>query len=313
MRTKIIFLSLLNFLSTLIIAQDIAGIFSKSYGNEKNPAIIFLHGGPGYNSVSFELSTAQVLADKGYFVIVFDQRGCGRSKGVKNSQYTKDEALADINTLYKKYHIKKASLIGHSWGGILATWYTEKFPNKVHSLILTDAPLSLQKTFKTIIGTCRKIYTEQNSPDLKYIEMLEKMDSTSLEYSSYCFYHAIANRNSFYSPKNPSEESKEIYRKMMASADAKYLSDLANEPVSGFYNNEHYTKIDLTETLKRITISKKVYGIYGKEDGLYGKDQLDSIKSILGESNFKIIINASHNVFIDQQVEFINCIIKFVN
>lgn len=313
MKTKIIFLLLLNFVTPFIIAQDTTAIFSKSYGNEKNPAIIFLHGGPGYNSVSFELSTAQTLADKGYFVIVFDQRGCGRSKGIKNSKYTKNEALSDINELYKKYHIKKATLIGHSWGGILGTWYTDKFPKKVHRLLLTDAPLSLQKSFKTIISTCRKIYSEKNTSNLQYIRMIEKMDTTSLQYSSSCFYNAALNSNYFYTPKNPSEESKEVFKTIMNSANAKYMSDMAMEPVSGFYKNEHYTTIDLTIILKKMALTKKIYGIYGSEDGLYDTEHLNSIKSIVGESNFKIIANASHNVFIDQQSEFINQLIKFIN
>ena len=100
---------------------------------------------------------------------------------------------------------------------------------------------------------------------------------------------------------------------MMTSANAKFMSGMTMEPVSGFYKNEHYTTIDLTTTLKKLTATKKIYGIYGSEDGLYDTEQLNSIKSIVGANNFKIITNASHNVFIDQQAEFINQVMKFIN
>ena len=54
--------------------------------------------------------------------------------------------------------------------------------------------------------------------------------------------------------------------------------------------------------------SKKVdiYAIYGKEDGLYSKEQIAELKNIVGDSKVKYLENCSHNVFIDQQNEFIN-------
>ena len=75
MKLFIIFFSLL-ILSVSIQAQD---IYSKAFGNKKGIPVIFLHGGPGFNCVNFEVTTAQKLADKGFYVIVYDRRGEGRS------------------------------------------------------------------------------------------------------------------------------------------------------------------------------------------------------------------------------------------
>lgn len=309
--SRYIFSFILSLAVSISLAGDTTGLFSKSYGDANNPAILYLHGGPGYNSVLFELSTASVLAEKGYYVIVFDQRGCGRSRKMKKSEYTREEALSDMIAIYDRYKIKTATLIGHSWGGILGTWFTESYPDKVDKLVLTGAPLSLQKTFKTILRTCKKIYIENNSSQLKYIEQLENMDSTSLEYSSYCLMHAMANRTSFYAPKNPSEESKAIYKAMKESPDAKYLSSMERDPVSGFYKSERYTTIDLSSSLKKLSGTKKIYGIYGSEDGLYDAEHMAALKVITGENNFAVIDNASHNVFIDQQTKFIDQLVKF--
>ena len=133
--------------------------YSQSYGNPSNPAILFLHGGPGYNAFSFEFSTAEALAENGFYVIVYDQRGCGRTKTDTNSSFTFQESFNDLNLIYNKYNLEKATLIGHSFGGTVGMLFSEKFPEKVENLILVGSPISYQMTFKNIIVRCKKIYT----------------------------------------------------------------------------------------------------------------------------------------------------------
>ena len=132
-------------------------LYSKSFGKKEDPAIIFMHGGPGYNCATFEMTTAQKLADKGLYVIVYDRRGEGRSFDPK-AKYNFKQSFKDILGLYKDYSIKKATLIGHSFGGILATLFAKKYSEMVSSLILVGAPVSLQRSFKNIIQRSEKIY-----------------------------------------------------------------------------------------------------------------------------------------------------------
>lgn len=292
----------------LSYGQD--SFYNKAYGNVSNPAIIFLHGGPGYNAFSFEISTAQELADNGFYVIVYDQRGCGRTKSDTNSQYTFEEAFADLNNIYTKYNVKTATLIGHSFGGTLGILYANNYPEKVENLILVGSPLSYQMTFKHIISKCKKIYSENSSPQLQYIEMLEKMDTTTLEYSSYCFMHAMT--NGFYKAKNPSEKSKIINANLMKNSMASYLSNMTREPVSGFFEKEHYTTLNLSSNLTELKGKINVFGIYGQEDGLFDSEQITLLQSILGSDNFTIVENASHSVFIDQQDVFISQVKKYI-
>lgn len=285
--------------------------YTKAYGSESNPAVIFLHGGPGYNAFSFEFSTAQELADNGFYVIIYDQRGCGRTKSDTNSLFTFEEAFADLSEIYTKYNVQTATLIGHSFGGTLGILYATNYPEKVDNLILVGSPLSYQMTFKHIISTCKKIYAENSSPQLQYIEMLEKMDSTSLEYSSYCFMHAMT--NGFYKAKNPSEKSTIIYDSLRNNSKASYLSNMTREPVSGFFEKEHYTTLDLSSNLTELKEKIKVFGIYGQEDGLFDSEQITLLQTILGADNFTLVENASHSVFIDQQDFFISQIGKYIS
>lgn len=287
-------------------------IYTKTFGNGKDKPIIFLHGGPGYNCVNFEVTTAQQLADKGFFVIVYDRRGEGRSKD-PSAKFTFKETFDDLNTIYKDYSLTKATLIGHSFGGVVATLFADVNPKKVQSIILVGAPVSLQSTFKNILAKSKSIYqTKKDSVNLKYISMLENMDTTSIEYSSYCFGHAM--QNGFYTPKNPTTEAKNIYSKFRTDALlTEYASQMSYEAPKGFWKNEKYTTIDLTNTLQILKKQKiKLFGLYGKDDGLYSIQQINDLQTLIDSSNVKYFDNCSHNVFIDQQTQFIEAVITWI-
>ena len=193
--------------STIVVNSQI--IYSKAFGNPSDKPLIYLHGGPGYNSVGFESTTAQKLSESGFYVISYDRRGEGRSPD-KDAKFTFNETLDDINLIYEKFNLTSATLIGHSFGGIIATLYAEKHPNKTKSIILVSAPLSMQETLSTILKSSKSIYiSNKDSVNLNYINMLEKMDKSSIEYSSYCFSHAM--QNGFYYPNEPTKEASNIY------------------------------------------------------------------------------------------------------
>lgn len=303
MKTLSILITLFLFTSALKSQT----IYSKAFGDPKANPIIFLHGGPGYNCAGFEVTTAEKLADNGFYVIVYDRRGEGRSPDTK-ATYTFKETFDDINTLYKTYKIKKANIMGHSFGGMVATLYAEKYSNKVKSVILVGAPVCLQETFRTIIKTSKEIYESKNDTiSLSYIRMLQKMDTTSMQYASYCFMNAM--QNGFYSAKNPTDAAKKIFGILGASDLLQVAQKMTYEAPQGFSKNEKYTTLNLTANIKNLVSKKiKVVGLYGKEDGLYSNEQIMALQAIIGESNLKYFDNCSHNVYMDQQEGFINAL-----
>ncbi|TXE15353.1 alpha/beta hydrolase [Psychroserpens burtonensis] len=292
--------------STIVVNSQT--IYSKAYGNPSDKPLIYLHGGPGYNSVGFESTTAQKLSESGFYVISYDRRGEGRSPD-KDSKFTFNETFDDINLIYEKFNLTSAILIGHSFGGIIATLYAEKYPNKTKSIILVSAPLSMQETLSTILKSSKSIYiSNKDSVNLNYINMLEKMDKSSIEYSSYCFSHAM--QNGFYYPKEPTIEALNIYKKFKTdSLLIKYSSKMTYEAPKGFWQNEKYTTLDLKDNLKQIVKNgTPVFGLYGKDDGLFSERQVKTIENLVGEANLIYLNNCSHNLFIDQQTKFINAL-----
>lgn len=280
-------------------------IYSKAYGNPSNEAIIFLHGGPGYNAIGFEATTAQVLANNGFYVVVYDRRGEGRSVDA-HAKFTFQETFNDLNAIYNKYNLTKVTLMGHSFGGIVGTLFTEQNPSKVSNLVLVGAPVSMQETFTNIVSQCKIIYqNKEDANNLKYIVMLEQMDKASLPYSSYCFGHAM--QNGFYFPKSPTKEATDIYAKLQA--DTTYgggAAKMTMEAPKGFWENESYTSIDMTTNLKNVMKNgTPVFAMYGLEDGLFSTEQLRKVEALVSTAHFKSFENCSHNVFMDQQAQFI--------
>lgn len=279
-------------------------LYVKSFGEVSNPAIIYLHGGPGYNSANFEITAAENLANEGFFVIIYDRRGEGRSEDA-NAKYSINESIEDIKSIIDYYKLSKVNVIGHSFGGILSVKFANKYPELVNSIILVGAPVNLQESFKTIIKSSKKIYENTNDQtSLKYIAILEKMDTSTMQYASYCFMNAM--KNGFYSTKNPDEDAKKLYSMFNTNQTLKtYSGAMTQYPPSAFAKNDNYTNLDLKNEIKELVARKtKIYGIYGKEDGLYSEQQVMELKSIIGDNNLKYYDNCSHNPFIDRQKSF---------
>lgn len=121
----------------------------KEFGNPKNPTIIVVHGGPG-GDFNYLLPLRN-LADN-FHLVFYDQRGTGLSPRVKLEELTIEQYIQDLDDIIKTYNHKgKVSLIGHSWGGILAIGYIGKYPNKVSHAVIAEPGMLNQDTAKVFV------------------------------------------------------------------------------------------------------------------------------------------------------------------
>lgn len=277
-------------------------LYIKTYGNEKNKPLIFIHGGPSGNATLFEGTTAQNLANLGFHVIVYDRRGEGRSTDL-NATFTYEEAFQDLNSIYKKYHLKKAVLLSHSFGGLVATLYTHKYPQNVSALVLAGALFAQQETYNHILDTLKQKYSN-DSKQLKKINIVENLSKSSAEYRKGCF--ELAGENGFFKIPNPTSDSKKLYANYEAGDFFKTNIRNKNAPLL-FYQNEKQNNIDTRSILKQIKASSvPVFGIYGKQDGIFSSAQIKFIKDFVGKNHFALLDNCSHYLFVDQQAAFLS-------
>ena len=100
--------------------------------------LLYLAGGPGYNSFSFEHTMGSQL-ETHLQVIYFDERGTGRSDRPANKDYAMSTLVTDIEALRQRLGLPQLSLMGQSFGGTIALEYAKQFPGQVQKLILVDA------------------------------------------------------------------------------------------------------------------------------------------------------------------------------
>ncbi|WP_170254585.1 alpha/beta fold hydrolase [Phaeodactylibacter luteus] len=113
--------------------RDGVQTYYRVYGN--GAPILLINGGPGLNSQGFE-GLAAALAKK-YQVILYDQRGTGRTqlRSPGPETVTMDLMVADIEALRRQLGLQEWVVMGHSFGGILASYYTARHPGMAKGLI----------------------------------------------------------------------------------------------------------------------------------------------------------------------------------
>jgi proline iminopeptidase len=117
-------------------------LHAESYGNPQNPLVLVLHGGPGKDYRG--LLPLRALADDGYYVVFFDNRGAGLSERHDASAYTWSSVLEDLKQVVDHY-TQGAShpmvFIGQSWGAMYATWFINEYGDyggRIRGAVLTE-------------------------------------------------------------------------------------------------------------------------------------------------------------------------------
>lgn len=120
-------------------------LHSEAFGPENAPLVVAIHGGPGGDYRY--LLNCRDLAGRGYRVVFYDQRGSGLSQRFPKKSFTglgeaavdlMYDELAAVIAYYKKSPQQKVILLGHSWGGMLASGYVGRSPESVDGLIVCE-------------------------------------------------------------------------------------------------------------------------------------------------------------------------------
>ncbi|MBC8943947.1 MULTISPECIES: prolyl aminopeptidase [Xenorhabdus] len=109
-------------------------IYWELCGNPEGKPAVFIHGGPGGGIANYH---RQLFDPEHYHVMLFDQRGCGRSKphaSLENN--TTWHLVDDIERLRQQMGVDKWLVFGGSWGSTLSLAYAQKHPNSVSELVL---------------------------------------------------------------------------------------------------------------------------------------------------------------------------------
>lgn len=114
-------------------------LYVEECGNPEGKPAVFLHGGPGGAS---SVKARQFFDPELYRIVLFDQRGCGRSTPLASepeadlSAITTWTMVADIEVIREALGVETWLVFGGSWGSTLALAYAETYPERVTELVL---------------------------------------------------------------------------------------------------------------------------------------------------------------------------------
>jgi proline iminopeptidase len=144
-----------------------ASLYYRDIG--QGPPIIVLHGGPSFDH-GYLLPDLDRLASA-FRLIYYDQRGRGKSaENIQPTEVTIQSEMDDLEALRVYFQLESVTLLGHSWGGLLAMEYALRHPERVSHLILMN-------TAPTSYDDCALFVQERDVNAGSNVEILRDLES----------------------------------------------------------------------------------------------------------------------------------------
>jgi len=269
----------------------------------KGLPLVLINGGPGGTHHYFHpwFSRAKKYAR----VIYYDQRGCGLSDFTPGENgYSVEQAIADLDAVRKALDIDKWIVLGYSYGGFLAQYYTLNYPEHTAGMILLGATPNVredtgasrqsdfvskeeQDRFKEIRQQLIKYDEKQNLSRKKYIQLLI--------YNN--FLNGDWKRQQFYRPS-----LKRIAQNALYEWDH-------DENFNGILNSSR-GRIDLTGTFDRNPIPTLI--LEGQWDLTWGEKKKDVLKNNHPHGEMVVFENAGHGIYDENPEKFFSVLKNFI-
>lgn len=256
--------------------------------------ILILNGGPGMNSNGF-LKLGERLAGFGYQVILFDQRGTGKSDLVStdSTTITMELMAEDIEAIRKHMNIDNWIVLGHSFGGILANYYATKYPESITGMIHSSSGgIDL-----SILGTAGEridqLLTGEEQDSLRYWRQQRSLDDSpenGLEYA-----RALAKAYVFF-PENEAAVSERLTQ--------------INLPINNLvWQDLRRINYDCKESLA--DFSQPVLIIQGKQD-IVTTEMAMLTNRVFSNAKLVLLDSCGHYGWLDQEEKYFDEIKKYL-
>jgi len=242
---------------------------------------VLMIAGMASDSKSWQFILSQM--SKQYQLILFDNRGCGRTETVKSTYDLKDMARDGIALLdfleYDKVH-----LIGHSMGGMIAQEMTLMQAERIQKLVLASSSPKLSQKADDIL---RDLYE-------KWEDGFDMAEWFRIMFQWLFTREALTNK------------------KFMDAAIIFALAYPYPQSLEGFKGQvEAITRFDAVDRIHRIKNETLI--LSGGQDILIPPQESRELLNIGGKTTFRIIADAAHSVHAEHPGEFADAVIKFLS
>ena len=278
-----------------ISCGDIHTIYVEESGNPNGQPIVFLHGGPGGGCGAKQ---RRFFDPNHYRIILFDQRGCGKSKPLgETKENTTADLINDIETIRKHLKIEKWILFGGSWGSSLALAYGIKYPQYLIGLILRGVFLSREKELDWFLKDVDQFFPEYHELLLNHKNNITKNNLVK-EYTDLVFGSNFDIAKKAAVAWNRFEVSilKLLPISNIDNEEINYEFELARAKVQLYYIN-NFCFIDGDDILNKAKILKNIpiKIIQGRYDMVCPPKTAYDLKKQLPHSELIIIPDAGHS------------------
>ena len=290
-----IFSPIKPFLEFSLDVGDGHSLYVEISGNENGIPVLFLHGGPGAGSSEL---FRRYFDPKKYKIIIFDQRGCGKSTpfgACENN--TSDKLVDDIKQILLHLNIKQVVIYGGSWGSTLALLFSEKYPQSVKALVLRGIFLcresDIQWFYQKGADSIFPDYWRDFIKDIPSTEMddiltafYNRIHSQDLKISNqFCKQWSIWEGNC--SSLRPNKKVVELFDKCAIS--------LAKIETHFFKNNCFIEENQIIKNIEKIK-NIKCFIIHGRYDIVCPFNQAFDLHNHYDNSELNIIDDAGHSL-----------------
>ena len=275
--------------------DNIHKIYWEKVGNNRGVPILVLHGGPGAGG---NISLRRFFDPTFYNIIIFDQRGSGRSTPsacIKNN--TTQILIKDIEKLRIFLKIKQWIVFGGSWGSSLSLAYSQEYPDNIINIILRGVFLCRKKEIDWFLEGIKNIFPDYWNRFSTFLPLEERKDLLQSYYKrliskepKVCEEAAIswaryeANCSTFLPNASVSEEF----------TDKQMALNLARLEAHYFINNLFLEEGQLLKNVTNIT-NIKGFIIQGRYDVICPIDSAYTLAKKWANSSLRIIEGAGHS------------------
>lgn len=296
-------------------------IWYEIYGAKHNDTLLYLHGGPGASCLDF-VDQARALSEK-MKVVIFDQLGVLRSEAIaEDESYGMEYQIEMIEEMRKLLGIEKWSILGHSYGGMLAVLYAYTYPDSIQKIILECPSLnfedSARSTAEYLSEHINSLHDEQAAELCEKIQFADYQDkaevvwdlSTLLGYVTDMelrFYLHGISAEEYQMSMDTSDISDEMWSK-----GERHLMKLLETPLSpdGSLQKRVMMTDDFLPMLPKI--SAPMLLINGKYDPACSKNQIEYIMNNAQDVTQAIFENSGHFPRLEEAKEYTDTVLRFL-
>ena len=295
-------------------------IWYEIYGAEHNDTLLYLHGGPGASCLDF-VDQARALSEK-VKVVIFDQLGVLRSEAIaEDESYGMEYQIEMIKEMRKLLGIEKWSILGHSYGGMLAVLYAYTYPDSIQKIILECPSLnfedSARSTAEYLSEHINSLHDEQAAELCEKIQFADYQDKAEVVWDLSTLLGYVTDMElRFYLHGISAEEyqmrmdTSDISDEMWSKGERHLMKLLETPPPDGSLQKRVVMTDDFLPMLPKI--SAPILLINGKYDPACTKNQIEYIMSNAQDVTQAIFENSGHFPRLEEAKEYTDTVLRFL-